>query len=406
MKHRHPTWLTVLTVAALLGVPAYTHAQDDDEPEAENQLINVLPGLIGGDAAADFNQAVVSQLSTFPLGSSAGGFTFSFNPATQTFGRSSDSFGPSFAERAMTMGAGTFNIGVTYQRATYDSVEGRNLKNGDIRFLVPNLPMQGDLTDNVLTVDLTTDTTVVFMTYGLTDRLDVGTAIPYIRVGLGATVSPTVVRRNGVPVPGGGVPLAPRSEEDSEAGIGDIMLRTKYNFLKREGGGASVMADITLPTGNSEDLIGTGAPRAKFLFVTSTTLGRIAPHLNAGYTFVGESANGTIDTDDEYNYVAGIEATLTDRVTTSFDFIARTITNIGQLRLGPAPTAPPEGDTGDGGNQQLNRQPGDLNLRLGSVGLKWHIGGTWLLSTAVLFPLDDAGLTDELSWSFGFDWTR
>ena len=34
--------------------------------ETNTQLIGLLPGLIGGDAASDFNRAVVSHLSTFP----------------------------------------------------------------------------------------------------------------------------------------------------------------------------------------------------------------------------------------------------------------------------------------------------------------------------------------------------
>ncbi|MBM41017.1 MAG: hypothetical protein CL483_03720 [Acidobacteria bacterium] len=84
------------------------------------------------------------------------------------------------------------------------------------------------------------------------------------------------------------------------------------------------------------------------------------------------------------------------------DFTARTITNIGRLRLGPAQAQ----IANDGSVQQLHRQAGDLNLRLGSVGVKHHTAGTWLLSTAMLFPLDDAKPTDELSWSIGFDWTR
>ena len=104
----------VALVFALLA-PAQAMAQ------AEPQLIGLLPSLIGGDAANDFNSAMVSQLSTYPGGSSAGGFTFTFNPTNQTFARNSDSFGPSFAERAMTMGQDTFNVGVTFQRATYIS---------------------------------------------------------------------------------------------------------------------------------------------------------------------------------------------------------------------------------------------------------------------------------------------
>ena len=338
-------------------------------------LVGLLPSLLSGEAAADFNKAIVSQLSTFPLGSSAGGFTFTFDPARQTFTRSSDSFGPSIAERAMTMGQDTFNVGATYQRATYDSVEGRNLRNGEIRFLVPDMPMTGDAVSAGLAVDLTTDIFVAFMTYGLTERLDVGTAVPIIRVGLGAAVTATPVQRvDGSMPPGPGIPLPVASRTGSATGLGDIVIRTKYNLLKRPGGGASAVLDLRLPTGDSDNLLGTGAASGKLLFVASTTLGRVAPHVNAGYTIVGAGANPSIETDDEYNYVAGVETVVSDELTFALDFLARTITNVGRLRLGSAPA--PAQNRPDGAVDQLNREPGDLNLRMGSAGLKWNVGRT------------------------------
>ena len=51
-----------------------------------------------------FNQAIASQLATFPLGSSSGGFTYTFDSSLGTYARSTNSFGPSFAERALTIG--------------------------------------------------------------------------------------------------------------------------------------------------------------------------------------------------------------------------------------------------------------------------------------------------------------
>src|SRR5687768_11485854 len=40
-----------------------------------------------------FNQAIVSQLSTFPIGSSSGSFSYIFNPSLGTYTRSTTSFG-------------------------------------------------------------------------------------------------------------------------------------------------------------------------------------------------------------------------------------------------------------------------------------------------------------------------
>ena len=42
--------------------------------------------------AALVNQAIITQLTSLPLGSSSGGFTYSFNPELGTFDRSSESF--------------------------------------------------------------------------------------------------------------------------------------------------------------------------------------------------------------------------------------------------------------------------------------------------------------------------
>jgi hypothetical protein len=389
----------VLAVVALVS-PVVAHAQQPQPP-----LVELLPSLVDGAAAADFNQAIVSQLSTFPLGSSAGGFTFTFDPSVQTFMRTSDSFGPSFAERAMTMGAGTFNIGATYQRSTYDRVEGQDLHNGEIRFFVTDTPSPGDVVSADLAVDLTTDILVWFMSFGLTDRLDVGTMVPFIRVGLDASVTPTLIRNAaGSIARGQGMPLDVVSRTGSASGVGDVVVRTKYNFLKRTGGGLAAVLDVTLPTGDSDNLLGTGAARGKLLFVASTTVGRVAPHVNAGYTVVGPSANARLETDDEYHYVAGIEAEMTDRLTVSLDFIARTLTNVGRLRLGETSVSgqPQGGDS----IKQLNREAGDLNLRTGAFGVKWNVGRTTLLTASVLFPLSDAGLVDNLTWSIGFDWTR
>src|SRR5512138_2093989 len=61
-----------------------------------------------GEVIADL---VGLEVSTAPIGSSAGGFTFTFDPATRTFSRAAPSFGPMFGERAITAGEGRASIG-------------------------------------------------------------------------------------------------------------------------------------------------------------------------------------------------------------------------------------------------------------------------------------------------------
>ena len=138
------------------------------------------------------------------------------------------------------------------------------------------------------------------MSYGLTDRIDVGTAVPIVRVGMDAVMTPTQRPRVGGPgPPGPGMPLPTESRTWSASGVGDVVVRTKYNFWKRTGGGVAAVVDVRLPTGDSDNLLGTAAPSGKLMFVGSTTVGRVAPHINAGYTVVGASANTSIETGDD-----------------------------------------------------------------------------------------------------------
>ena len=53
-----------------------------------------------------FNQAIVSQLSTFPLGTPAGGFTYTFDPAPRHVFAQLDYLRPAFLDRALTIGRG------------------------------------------------------------------------------------------------------------------------------------------------------------------------------------------------------------------------------------------------------------------------------------------------------------
>ena len=64
-------------------------------PIDANELNNPAVGIV-----ENFNQLMKVQLSTFPIGSSAGGFTYLFDESLGTFRRASRSFGPAFAERA------------------------------------------------------------------------------------------------------------------------------------------------------------------------------------------------------------------------------------------------------------------------------------------------------------------
>jgi len=89
-----------------------------DQP---NHVAHFQPGFDQLQVPARVNESVLTLLSSYPIGTPGGGFTYVFDPALGSLSRSSDTFGPSFAERALTTGRGKVSVGFGYQRATYDT---------------------------------------------------------------------------------------------------------------------------------------------------------------------------------------------------------------------------------------------------------------------------------------------
>ena len=107
-------------------------------PDQPIHVAHFQPGADQLQVPAQVNQALLTLLATYPLGSPSGGFTYTFDPALGTLTRSSDSFGPSFAERALTTGRGKVSVGFGYQHALYDTFEGLDLRQREIKFYVPH----------------------------------------------------------------------------------------------------------------------------------------------------------------------------------------------------------------------------------------------------------------------------
>ena len=82
------------------------------------------------DTIAD---SLLTGLTTLPIGSSASGFTYRVDPALGgAIVRSSDSFGPVFTERSADGRARTRSLGVSWQHASFDAIDGRQLRDGSL----------------------------------------------------------------------------------------------------------------------------------------------------------------------------------------------------------------------------------------------------------------------------------
>lgn len=394
--------------------PAFSHAAHFvSQPNAQQTLTQL-------------NRGIASQLSTFPLGSSSAGFTFEFDPALGVFNRSTESFGPVFAERPITAGKGKFSFGVTYLRATYDRFEGQELRENDIQLYLTHLDtnadnsvlepwFEGDIIRADLSMDLQNETTVFFANYGLGEKLDVGIAVPYQRLDLDARIHTTIERlATGVDpfvihVFDDGQAGRTYREAGTASGVGDIVLRAKYNAVKGSTVGLALATDLRLPTGDEEDLLGSGGTQAKLYAILSAGHSRrFAPRASVGYTFSSGGADFLGELPDEINYTAGFDAALHSRVSLTADFLGRTLRDAERLverertfrnrtRLSPAVTT-------------ITRvtpvvERGNLNVFLGSAGIKINPVGRLLLVGNVLFALGDSGLQDKVTPVFGIDYS-
>ena len=137
-----------------------------------------------------------------------------------------------------------------------------------------------------------------------------------------AGVHATVLRLATADAPGihsfpGGASDETLNESSSAQGIGDILLRAKYRFFNAAGGGLAAGVDLRLPTGDSEQLLGTGGAQLKVGLIGSMASGPFSPHVNVGYTF-SRGTEATLltvspDVPDEFSYASGFDAAVSAR---------------------------------------------------------------------------------------------
>lgn len=472
--------LRLLALAAILLLPLRAQAQDGEHAPSNSGLAGLLPDLIlreitlpapttpglshavhfsplsTGDGLQDpavsivdaFNGLLIGQLASLPLGSSAGGFSYTFDPALGTFVRASRSFGPSFAERATTIGRRRISLGVNYQHTSYNRFEGQDLEDGSIKFYLrhqecctaggPPVPpffgviqqpngtrlnpfFEGDVIEAALSLNVRTDTVALFANYGLTDRWDVALAVPFVRVDLEASVLATIKR---LATQGNdlihtfemGNPNATSrtfARSGTATGLGDIVLRSKFRVAGNPRSALALALDARLPTGDQDNLLG-GSGQTKLFVVGSTGTDRLAEHVNVGYTFSRGSHDpsavaitGLGSLPDEFNYAAGVEFVATPRLTLLGDIVGRTLRDTGRLRVESKrfdfqpldASLPPSFTNFD----EFAAMPGNLNLLLGTAGAKFNPAGDLLISASVLFPLTDAGLRSRWTTVVGLD---
>jgi hypothetical protein len=365
-----------------------------------------------------FNTALASQIVNVPLPSPASGFTYEFDPTLGVFTRTTQSFGPILAERWETIGGKKFTFGFTFQHFTFDTVEGLDLDNIPAVFTHDDFQLRGGREDVITTVNSISSTVnqfTTFLTYGVTDRLDVSIAIPIVSNDL-TVLSDATVRRIGTNDPQ--IHFFREQDGDlgnrrlftafgSASGLGDITVRIKGAVAGRGGGnGLSLALDLRIPTGDEEDLLGSGASGVAPFLIWSATAGAFSPHVNVGYRWNGESilAGDPVtgeagDLPDQAFYTVGADFALGSRFTFAIDLLGQYLIDSPRVRV-------EEFVALDGRSvfQTLAFKEDSFNELSGAVGFKLNVVENLLVDFNLLFNIDNNGLRDKVTPLIGLEY--
>jgi hypothetical protein len=347
-------------------------------------------GFVRDRAAAEATFGTVAglfgvELTSMPVASSSGGFVYRFSPTLGTMERASDSFGPFFTERAMRNGVGQFSVGLAYQFASFETLQGANLTTGTFptnaaRFVNQLQPFSVD----TLSLKLDVKTVTAFASYGVTDRLDVGVVAPI-----------TTLRFSGDRVNTfQGVSALQSSQSGSTTGFGDLALNARFRLTGRTGSGVALGSDLRLPTGREEDLLGAGKTAWRLLGIGSWESGPIAADANGGFGVGGVSR--------EVFWAGALTFAASPRVSVVGELMGRRLSGLNRLAdvYQPHPVI--------AGVETMRWLPteGGVHTAYLVTGGKFNIHGSWLLNASLLTRLTDTGLRSRFTPSIAIDYAR
>jgi hypothetical protein len=380
--------------AALLLWPAAAGAQQQQSvSDILSFLIVTPPAVQTGDPALDraaaqttrdaLSRSLLAALATQPLTSSSSGFTYRFNPALGTMERTSVNFGPFYVERAATAGSGRGALALTFQWASFHKIDGMNLRDGTLvttsnQFIDESQPFDVE----TLRLEIRAATATIEGSYGVTDRLDVGAALPVISLSVNGSRTDTYR----------GSQFQQITATATTTRLGDLVGRVKVNVTKGPWGGLSIGGDLRVPTGSTENLVGAGEAGQRIFVVASGGTGAVTTHFNFGVGRGGVSSG--------YDYAAALAGSPTPRLTLVGELFGRRLSDIGALT--PLVAAHPAIAGVD--TYRLVQSLEGTSTLLASVGFKWNVSEGWLLSANVLVPVNQTGLTPRFIPTFALEY--
>jgi hypothetical protein len=393
--------------------PASLQAHGEHFIPASNAENASLISLIG--------DALGSSIGNIPIGSTSGGETFHFVGGVPM--RTSTSAGPIFAERAQTLGNGHVLVGLSrtgFRFATLRGVDMHDIKltfthqNSDFpgcdaafggdctKYGIPSL--ENDVMDFHLSMDLNVSITSMYVTYGVTDRFDLGLVLPIVQADFRGESNAQIVPFGGTSVahyfsgsPTNPVLTANRQSLGTAAGLGDVTVRAKVNLRDTPQASVAVLVEGRFPTGSEEDLLGAGKFTGRALAVLNSRFGDFSPHVNAGYMHhAGNRQN------DAVLGTVGFDQRMADKFTLAADLVTELQVGDSKLHLpGIVTYEAPFRRTLNPTNIPSVRD----DIVNGSFGIKAAPAQNTLIVLNTLFPLNRGGMRPNLVYTAGLEYT-
>jgi outer membrane putative beta-barrel porin/alpha-amylase len=316
----------LVLLVALVPAPAWALNLADRFSTVAERL-----GIAPGTAFDALGQAIAdSAARTLPVVSASAGFTYTYNPELEVFERTSQTLGPLFLERPDTLGRGKFNVNVSYEYVElneYDGTGTDKLEASD-----PIIIRQTDVTGAVTgfaadrlryRFKLINNVVGISGTYGLLDNLDLNILIPIIAtsfdVGATATQVSTAPPAGTPFTPAPAPPVTAGLDDGHKNGVGDILLRAKYELPRFDIWRSALGLQFRLPSGNVNNFQGTGTFEiSPFVYASTVLWGRVEPHANLGFDIDTEDAGQS-----QVRYGLGVDADVTSRIGVALAFLGR-----------------------------------------------------------------------------------
>ena len=341
---------------------------------------------------------------TYPVASASSSVAYAFDPTIDTPRLRPRLAGPIFGERAETVGQGRLDLTASYSFVRLATIDGDSLddlvnrRTVGNRFLFfpvrPGVILADGRSTTLLPVHVTVDIGVEAhivspsLTYGVTPDLDVNATLPAIRTSLDLEATsvvpdprfPSFALPPGSDLAGTDV----RSASADSVGLGDLLLRAKYVVWRGAPADVAFGLGLSLPTGDADDFQGTGTTQVQPSVIASRVLAdRIELLANVGMEVdagdVGRSAG---------RWALGGTISL-------MDHLAAPLVFLGRHEVG-APADP-------------IRTPFFFQIHRSdavdaSVGLRWSLAETALLSANALIPLTRDGLRADVVPTVNIEW--